>query len=81
LQTSCRPSLNAINLPKALLDRLRSGGAEPLVEQLLRSVDVTDAVDLNEWAEPDDWLLDGQEIRVGNRTLKVIATLATLGDT
>jgi glyoxylase-like metal-dependent hydrolase (beta-lactamase superfamily II) len=64
----------AQHLPKALLDRLRAGGAASLVDELVRAESVTDPVDLREWGEPDEWISDGMAIQVGGRTLSVLAT-------
>ena len=50
---------------------LRSGAA-PLVERLRHLVPDRDAG--GEWEKPDEWLADAEQIVVGDRTLRVVAT-------
>jgi glyoxylase-like metal-dependent hydrolase (beta-lactamase superfamily II) len=73
------PTLNELlntaeHLPAALLARLRAGGAERLVRELLRAEGVADPVDLATWGEPDDWISGGAEIKLSDRCLQVVAT-------
>jgi glyoxylase-like metal-dependent hydrolase (beta-lactamase superfamily II) len=56
----------------AQLDLLATAGAQPVI-QLLAEMGVGTAMDLG-YEAPDEWIISGQELNLGTRTLEAIAT-------
>lgn len=58
--------------PFAQVDLLRRAG-DPQAAAILEAI-VPEGLHAQDWADPDDWLRDGDQIVMGNRKLAVIAT-------
>jgi glyoxylase-like metal-dependent hydrolase (beta-lactamase superfamily II) len=73
------PALEATMAPGRLFPQRRDNqlvvwGAEHLVDEVRRLTANIPMTGQENWALPDDWLRDGQQIPVGARTLDVVAT-------
>ena len=53
----------------ALLRRAGDPGAADILESI-----IPEGLSVSDWADPDEWLRDGDRITIGSRTLDVIAT-------
>ncbi|SDM24308.1 MBL fold metallo-hydrolase [Allokutzneria albata] len=53
-------------------DKLLSCGAKVVVDRIGKAIEVTPEPGV--WEEPDEWLSEGQEIRLTDRTLRVVET-------
>ncbi len=74
-----RPTIEALNSPGRLpfaehFEALDRSGAHGLVEWIMTIADHVPPHEPTDWAPPDDWLVDGQEIGLPDRTLEVVHT-------
>jgi len=65
---------NIGRFPPLMLARLRAAGAGDLARQLISAAGPDEATQRRDWEDPDEWLADGTEIALGDRTLRAIAT-------
>jgi glyoxylase-like metal-dependent hydrolase (beta-lactamase superfamily II) len=71
-QPSLRATRGQGEALQAQIGQLRRAGADPVIAAI-RALGLTPP-DLEEWADPDEWLTDGQEIELSERRLTVLAT-------